>query len=167
MDNSYVSLLDFSIHSFICSLIDSLNLSKWHFWLKHWSTQLKNGSRVVNLVGRTFQCSGLLMAFTLWDTMLPVIMLTSGECMLSRFSHVRLFATLRTIARHSPLSMGFSRQEYWSGLRCPPAGDLPDPGTKPVSLTSPALIGGFFAISSTWQAQCNPWVSTKYTDTFD
>ena len=40
--------------------------------------------------------------------------------------------------------MGFSRQEYWSGLACPPEGDLPDPGIKPSSLMSPALAGGFF-----------------------
>ena len=56
-------------------------------------------------------------------------------CMLSHFSHVQLFMTLWTIARQAPLSMGFSRQEYWSGLPCPPPGDL-DPGIKPMS---PAL----------------------------
>ena len=55
-------------------------------------------------------------------------------CMLSHFSHVRLFATLWTIARHYPLSIVPCRQEYWSGLPCPPPGDLPDPGTKPRSL---------------------------------
>ena len=49
--------------------------------------------------------------------------------------------------------MGFSRQEYWSGLPCPPPGDLPDPGIEPVSLLSPALAGGFFTISATWEAQ--------------
>ena len=42
------------------------------------------------------------------------------------------------------LSMGFSRQEYWSGLPCPPPGDLPDPVIKPASLMSPALAGRFF-----------------------
>ena len=44
----------------------------------------------------------------------------------------------------APLSMGFSRQEYCSGLPCPLPGDLPNPGVEPVSLTSPALAGGFF-----------------------
>ena len=48
--------------------------------------------------------------------------------MLSRFSRDQLFATLRTVARQAPLSMGFSRQEYWSGLLCPLPGDLPDQG---------------------------------------
>ena len=51
-------------------------------------------------------------------------------------SHVRLFVTAWTAARQAALSMGFSRQEYWSGLPCPPPGDLPDPGIEPAS---PAL----------------------------
>ena len=51
--------------------------------------------------------------------------------MLSSFSHIQLFATLWTVARQAPLSMGFSRQEYWTGLPCSPPGDLPDPGIKP------------------------------------
>ena len=53
-------------------------------------------------------------------------------------------ATPWTVARQAPLSMGFSRQEYWSGLPCPPSGDLPDPGIEPASLASPALVGRFF-----------------------
>ena len=56
-------------------------------------------------------------------------------CMLSHFSHVWLFAALRTVAPQAPLSMGFSRQEYWSGLPCPPSGDLPNPGIEPRSPT--------------------------------
>ena len=74
-------------------------------------------------------------------------------CVLSRFSPVRLFATLWTAARQAPLSMGFSRQEHWSGLSCPPPEGLPDPGIKPTSLRSPALAGGFFTTSATWEAQ--------------
>ena len=73
-------------------------------------------------------------------------------CVLSHFSHVRLFSSLRTVACQAPLSMGFSRQEYWSGLPCPPPEDLPDPGIEPVSLTSPALAGRFFTASATWEA---------------
>ena len=71
---------------------------------------------------------------------------------LSHFSHVWLFMALWIVAHQIPLSMGFSRQEYWSGLPCPPLGDLPDPGTKPTSLTSPALAGGFFTTNTTWEA---------------
>jgi len=47
--------------------------------------------------------------------------------------------------------MEFSRQEYWSGLPCRPPGDLPNPGTEPVSFMSPALAGGFFTTSATWE----------------
>ena len=54
-------------------------------------------------------------------------------------SHVWLCATLWTVARQAALSMGFSRQEHWSGLPFPPPGDLPDPGTKPGSPTAPVL----------------------------
>ena len=59
-------------------------------------------------------------------------------CVLSPFSHVRLFAIPGTIALQAPLSMGFSRQEYWSGLPCPSPGDRPNPGIKPASLMSAA-----------------------------
>ena len=48
------------------------------------------------------------------------------------------------LARWAPLSMGFARQEYWSGLPFPPPGDLPDTGIEPMTLVSPALAGGFF-----------------------
>ena len=50
--------------------------------------------------------------------------------MLSHFSHVGLFTTLWAVAHQAPLSMGFSRQEYWSGLPCPPLGELPNPGIE-------------------------------------
>ena len=70
-------------------------------------------------------------------------------------SCVRLFATPLTVL----LSMGFSRQEYRTGSPYPPPGDLPNPGIKPVSLMSPALAGGFFTTSITWEAliwKCSP-----------
>ena len=57
-------------------------------------------------------------------------------CMLNHFNHVQLFVTLWIVVCQAPLAMGFSRQEYWNGLPCPPLGDLPDPGIKPESLTS-------------------------------
>ena len=61
-------------------------------------------------------------------------------------------ATLWTVVHQVPLSMIFSRQEYWSGLPCPYPGALPNPGIKPMSLTSPALAGKFFTTSTTWEA---------------
>ena len=63
------------------------------------------------------------------------------DCVLSR---VRLFATTWTVACHAPLSMGFSRQEYWSGLPFPSSGELLDPGMEFISLASPALAHRFF-----------------------
>ena len=69
-------------------------------------------------------------------------------CMLSRFSHVQLFATLWTVAGQAPLSMRFSRQEYWSGLPFPSLGDITNPGIKPTSPASPALASGFFTTES-------------------
>ena len=63
--------------------------------------------------------------------------------LLSCFSHVRFFMTLRTLAGQTLLPIGLSWQEYWSGLLFPPPGDLPDPGIEPVSPMSPALAGRF------------------------
>ena len=71
---------------------------------------------------------------------------------LSRFSCVRLSVILWTVACQAPLSMGFSRQEHWGGLLCPPPGDLPNPGIEPASLKSLALAGRFFTTSATWEA---------------
>jgi len=71
---------------------------------------------------------------------------------ISLFSPVQLFATPQTVAHQAPLSIGFFRQEYWSGLPCPPPRDPPDSGIKPTSLMSLALIDGFFTPSATWEA---------------
>ena len=60
--------------------------------------------------------------------------------------------TLWTVAHQVPLSIGFSRQEYWSGLPFPPPGDLPNPEMEPASFISPTLAGGFFITSTTWEA---------------
>ena len=68
---------------------------------------------------------------------------------LSCFSCVQLYATPWTVACQAPLSMGFSKQQYCSGLLCPFPGDFPDPGIKPTSLMSPALAGIFFTTSAT------------------
>ena len=59
--------------------------------------------------------------------------------------------------------MGFSQQEYWSGVLCPPPGDLPDPGIEPTSLPSPALVGRFFTTSATWEALLgvNQWIRSQ------
>ena len=80
---------------------------------------------------------------------------------LSYFSHVWLFVTPQTVAHQAPLSMEFSKQEYWSGFPCPPPGDLPDPGIEPESLTSPALASGFFTPSAIREAPNQLTVNKK------
>ena len=69
-------------------------------------------------------------------------------------NRVQLFVTLWTVAHQAPLSMGFSRQEYFSGLPCPPPGDLPDPGIEPASVASPALAGRFFTTEPPGKLTC-------------
>ena len=71
---------------------------------------------------------------------------------LSCFSQLGLFATLWTVARQAPLSVGLSRQKYWSGMSFHPPGDLPNPGINSASLVSPALGGRFFTTTDTWEA---------------
>ena len=81
-------------------------------------------------------------------------------CVVSHFSPVRFLVTLWTVALQAALSMGFSRQEYWSGLPRPPPGDLPDRGIEPMSLVYPSLTDSFYipgttrTTSTTWEA---PW----------
>ena len=77
------------------------------------------------------------------NTMLRLILVMCA-CMFCCFSHARLFATLWAVACQAPLSLGFSRQEYWRGCHALLQGELPDPGIKPMSPASPALTGGFF-----------------------
>ena len=86
-------------------------------------------------------------------------------CVLSHFSRVGLFETLWTVAHQAPLSMGFSRQEYWSGLPFPTPGDLHNPGIKSASLMSPALVGGFLSTRTIWEAHvyvCVIYISHLY-----
>ena len=71
---------------------------------------------------------------------------------LSHFSHVQPFATLLTAAHKVPLTLEFSRQEYWIRFPCLSPGDFPDLGIEPVSLMSPVLGGKFFTTSTTWEA---------------
>ena len=82
----------------------------------------------------SYTAGKFLIVWATWEAL--VVYPWMCECVLSCFSRVWLFVTLWTVAHQAPLSMGFSRQEYWSGLPCPPPGDVPNPG---IELTSPAL----------------------------
>ena len=77
-----------------------------------------------------------------------VVIYCSIVCVLSCFSPVQLFLTPWTVAHQAPLSMGFSRQEYWKGLPFPSPGDLPNPGIEPAALMPPASADGFFTTSA-------------------
>ena len=85
--------------------------------------------------------------------------------------HVKLLQSCLTlcdpwaVACLAPLSMGFSRQGCWSGLPSPPPGDLPGPGIEPMSPTSPAFAGGFFTISTSWEAHTQTGISEKWGET--
>ena len=95
----------------------------------------------------------LLQEMTL-DPRIQVTLLVSVLCMhvcvLSLFRSVHLLVTPWTVARPAPLYMGFSRQEHWSGLPCPPPGDLPDSGITPASLRSPVLAGRLCVLLPTY-----------------
>ena len=79
---------------------------------------------------------------------------TSERVCACALSRLRLFAALWTAAHQASLSMGFSRQEYWSGLPCLPPGDPPDPGMEPTASAVPVLASGFF----TTEPPGNPYI---------
>ena len=93
-------------------------------WLSHWSVRLNLHNIVKRLCVHACEVTSVMFDST-----------TPG-----------------TVAHHAPLSMGFSRQEYWNSLPFLPLGDLPDPEIEPMSLSSPALAGGFFTTSAIWEA---------------
>ena len=86
----------------------------------------------------TPEIKGVLQLNAMWDLdgSLDQKRDMSGKTGVCVLSHVRLFVTPWTVAHQAPLSMGFSRQEYWSGLPLPSPGDLPKPGIKPGSPAS-------------------------------
>ena len=81
--------------------------------------------------------------------------------MLSCFSPVQLLVTSRTIAHQALLAMGFSKQEYWNGLPCPPPGDLPISGIKSASLMYTALPHRLLTMRTTWEALLTPYTNIR------
>ena len=112
--------------------------------LSHWTTR-ENPTHFKKFLD--IKCLSLHYDFTLWVCTRCCVTVHS-------LSRVWLFVTPWTIARQAPLSMGFPRQEYWSGLPFFSPGDLPDPGVEPMF---PALAGGYFTIWATREAQLCTW----------
>ena len=81
------------------------------------------------------------------NPVLPLIGPMADLWLAQMLSRVQLFATLWTVTCQAPLSVGFSRREYCSGLPCLPPENLPNPRVRPTSLATPALAGGFFTIA--------------------
>ena len=90
----------------------------------------------------------------------------TGHCDLFFVCEVDITSHLISETPRGPYHRGFPRQGYWSGLLCPPPGDLPDPGVETESLASPALIGRWvFTTSATWEALCLSRESQHNTST--
>ena len=89
------------------------------------------------VVGRVLGLCGEIV-----DVRIPIQVLGTQDSLICSLSHVRVFVILWTVALQAPLSMRFSRQEYWSGLPCPPPRDLPNPGieTRPPTLQADPLL---------------------------
>ena len=110
-------------------------------WPKYWSVSLSisPSNDFLGLISFRMDWFDLLIV---QGTLKSLFQHCSSKASILHFSCVQLFATLWTVAYQVPLSMGFSRQEYWNELPHPPPRDLPNPGTEHASLKSPALAGG-------------------------
>ena len=134
-------------------IFNHLNAVRGSFWL-----DALNRCHQSSLTVSEKPVGGLSLASVSWQ--LGTFIVLEFLCVYyvpSCFSCVRPFTTLWTVACQAALSMGFSRQEYWSRLSCPPPGDLPDPRMEPMSLMSCALAGRFFPTSARW-ASWYQWV---------
>ena len=112
---------------------------------------LINAGACIRAIGKDHSDGGLQVTSALCNRKFQYLY-TPYAGVLSCFRCIQLFETLWTVETRLLCSGGFARQEYWNGLLCPPPGGLPYSGIKPVSLTSPALTGGFFTTSTTWEA---------------
>ena len=120
----------------------------------HTYAQIKKNRNTLKLGKKFSQLGKLQVTYNIWHISISCLILTSLSqlcvcvcvcvCAHCHFSRVQLFATPWTVAFLAPLSMGFSRQEYWNGFPRPLPRDLPNPGVKYTSLKSSVLAGGFF-----------------------
>ena len=104
--------------------------------------------------GEGYVCACLCTCMCVW--------MVRACAVLSRFNVSDSFVSPWTVTPQTPVSLGVSRQECWSGLPFPPPGDLPNSGTEPVSLLSSALAAGFFTSSTTWCVCVGVWYKCIY-----
>ena len=114
-----------------------------HFWI----TQYFSEAWFLGVIEISFECMYIILFYQITSCDLA--------CVLSHFSRAWLFATPWTVAHKASLSMGFSRQECWSGLPFPTPGDLPDLGIKPTSPVSPASASRFFTTEPLEKPNCD------------
>ena len=127
------------------------NMVGWHHWLN--GREFEQAPGVGDGEGNLACCSprGRKESDTTeWLNCYNIDMSYIHICLLSQFSHVWISVMLWIVAHQAPLPMGFSRQEYWSGLPFPPPRGFPNPGMEPLSLMFPAFV--FLMTSTTWEA---------------
>ena len=112
-------------------------LSNWTDWAKNKTVLILQYSTLESIVQATSPLLDTCFQISWAWKKDSVLLYSMHACLLSHFSHVQL--TLWTVDLQPSLSMGFSRQEYWSGFPCPPPRDLPDPGIEPASPSISAL----------------------------
>jgi len=127
------TLHPFNNFPLVPSLVSGGHHSTFYFYFHYLGCDKWNGTVLVFLFF-WWQVCFILLEFSSSFRLNNILL-----CVLSCFSHVWLFATPWTVAHQAPLAMGFSRQEYWSGLPFPFPGNLPDLGIKPSTPLSPAL----------------------------
>ena len=123
-----------------------------HWWKKKKKENLQKFQHYTDLGSSTLEAGSLKKHMSAW-------MHAQSLQSCSTVCNTRLYATLWTVTHQAPLSMGFSRQEYWSGLPFLPPGDLPDTGIEPAVPVSPALAGRFFNCWNTADrnSKCEFW----------
>ena len=138
----------YTIKKVECQRIDTFKLWCWKRLLRVTWTARRSNQPILKQVNPEYSLEGLMLKLKLQCF---GHLMQRAACLVS--SVVSDSVTPWTMACQAPLSMGFSRQEYWSGLPCSPPGDLPDPGIKPTPLMTPALSGRFLNHCATREAQ--------------
>ena len=136
-------------------------------WFEDSTEKYSEGGLQTGMMALPVCTKSCVIIMTLWNVV-PTLLYKSRKCglresevfnacacLLSCFSRVRLFAILWTVTCQAPLSTGFSRQECWSALPCPPPGHFPNPGIEPASLASLALRADSLLLKHQGSPKCS------------